>query len=177
MRQLKQFKTCRRCGELKPTKQFHRNGKPRQPGCIQAFKPYCKPCRELLRKETEAKDPLRYARYRSEQYKKQRARIRARDSHRQHTWAVRDRYGLKDGEYERLLEEQGGVCAICGKPPRKERLAVDHDHVTKRVRGLLHRRCNAAIGMLHDDPRLLRAALAYLERRIMWQIALPLRSA
>lgn len=55
---------------------------------------------------------------------------------------------------------QGGRCLLCGevKP-----LAVDHDHVTGAVRGLLCKGCNTGIGLLREDPMLLRAAARYLE--------------
>jgi hypothetical protein len=38
-------------------------------------------------------------------------------------------YGIRLTQYEQLLEQQAGVCAICGRPPRTRRaLDVDHDH-------------------------------------------------
>ena len=68
-------------------------------------------------------------------------------------------------EFDRLLVAQQGLCGICGEENRSgHRLAVDHDHTTGRVRGLLCHRCNTAIGLLRDDPALLRAAIEYLAR-------------
>lgn len=70
----------------------------------------------------------------------------------------------KDGTYERLLEEQEGRCAICGRPePEDRRLDVDHDHRTMEIRGLLCRGCNMRLrkGM---TPKWLRGAAQYLER-------------
>jgi hypothetical protein len=43
------------------------------------------------------------------------------------------------------MHEQGGVCAICGNPPKKRPLHIDHNHRTGRVRGLLCYRCNRAL--------------------------------
>jgi Recombination endonuclease VII. len=63
--------------------------------------------------------------------------------------------------YERLLAEQGGVCAICGNPPKTRRLHVDHDHKTGRVRGLLCYRCNRLLASYVTAPLLVHA-LAYL---------------
>jgi hypothetical protein len=61
---------------------------------------------------------------------------------------------------------QGGRCAICGKVPRSRRLAVDHDHKTGEVRGLLCASgdfgCNKGLGYFNDDPELLRRAYEYL---------------
>ena len=53
--------------------------------------------------------------------------------------------GVTDDEYEGMLAEQGGVCAICGSPPKSRRLHVDHDHRTGAVRGLLCFRCYRAL--------------------------------
>lgn len=73
-------------------------------------------------------------------------------------------YGIDRATYETLLESQGGVCAICGNPERgkKNHLSIDHCHDTGKVRGLLCGRCNSGIGLLNDDPELLRSALSYL---------------
>jgi hypothetical protein len=72
-------------------------------------------------------------------------------------------YGISREQYEGLLARQGGVCGICRKPPR-EPLCVDHSHTTGRVRGLLCRRCNTALGSYDDDADLLAAAIAYLRK-------------
>lgn len=70
------------------------------------------------------------------------------------------KYSLSETEYTRLLETQGWVCAICGGEPN----AVDHDHKTNAVRGLLCRNCNSGIGFFADDVSRLRSAIQYLER-------------
>lgn len=73
-------------------------------------------------------------------------------------------YGLRLGEYDEMLAAQDGVCAICrGLNKSGKRLAVDHDHNTGKVRGLLCTNCNTAIGKLGHDLGLLNAAINYLE--------------
>lgn len=83
-------------------------------------------------------------------------------------------YGITLDEYDQMLKDQNGVCAICEQPetvrPRRGkytdteiRLAVDHDHVTGRVRGLLCKKCNIALGHLGDSVDRLRRAITYLE--------------
>ena len=57
-----------------------------------------------------------------------------------------------------------GVCAVCGREPRGTRLSVDHRHVDAQPRAALCGNCNATIGHAHEDPAVLRAAAAYLER-------------
>jgi hypothetical protein len=78
-------------------------------------------------------------------------------------------YDIRIEDYNRMLAEQNGLCAICGKPPSGKRnsrtihLAVDHDHISGHVRKLLCSHCNAGIGGFKDSVELLRAAIAYIE--------------
>lgn len=82
-------------------------------------------------------------------------------------WRKRDKlkskFGISLEEYNGLLQRQGGACAICGVLPISRSLAVDHDHATKRIRGLLCTKCNIALGYMNDDPEVLRKAASYLE--------------
>lgn len=74
------------------------------------------------------------------------------------------RFGITVEQYDALEAKQGGLCAICRRPcPSGRKLAVDHDHLTGRVRGLLCMNCNQGLGKFDDDPGLLRAAEVYLE--------------
>lgn len=79
---------------------------------------------------------------------------------------LQKRYGIAVSEYEKLYAEQGGACAGCGYQPKPggRRLAVDHDHKTGAVRGLLCWRCNTLLGWAKDSPRTLRRLADYLER-------------
>lgn len=74
------------------------------------------------------------------------------------------KFGLTWDEYDAIYQAQGGRCAICGGKPRAYMLAVDHDHKTGEVRGLLCSRCNhRLLGSANDDPARLRKAADYLE--------------
>ena len=73
------------------------------------------------------------------------------------------KFGLASSEYDKLLTNQGGACAICGTEPNGRALAVDHNHDTGLVRGLLCHHCNTAIGLLDDSPERLIRAIEYLE--------------
>ena len=76
--------------------------------------------------------------------------------------ALLARYGITEAQYAMMVELQGGVCAICGRPPKTLRLAVEHDHQTGRVRGLACFRCNRdRIGA--NTVETARKVLAYLE--------------
>jgi hypothetical protein len=74
-------------------------------------------------------------------------------------------YGLTKEDYERMLVEQAGICAICELPdPSGKALAVDHNHVTNEVRGLLCENCNRAIGLLKDSAYRCARAAEYLNK-------------
>lgn len=89
---------------------------------------------------------------------------RACQSANAHANRIEQTFGITGEDYARLLEAQNGRCAICGNRPRKLRLAVDHNHATGEVRGLLCKRCNKnLLGGAHDATDLLRAAINYLE--------------
>lgn len=73
------------------------------------------------------------------------------------------KYGLTRGAYAELVEESGGKCAICRRPfsgPKEP--AIDHDHETNKIRGLLCKACNCALGYMEDEPERLEAAANYL---------------
>lgn len=106
--------------------------------------------------------------------KRRRAETRLRDNETRRLWHhankdksvdyhLRANYGISKAEYDALLAEQGGVCAIC----RQEcctgrRLSVDHDHETGKVRGILCSNCNIGIGKFKENTDLLLAAINYL---------------
>lgn len=69
----------------------------------------------------------------------------ARDPERERDLRLQRLYGITAAQYDQMLEAQGGVCAVCGKPPGKTRLNVDHDHKTGLVRGLLCWTCNRRV--------------------------------
>jgi hypothetical protein len=77
------------------------------------------------------------------------------------------RYGITPEEYREMLLSQDGRCAICGcyeTSKGRTRLAVDHQHDSGQVRGLLCNSCNAGLGFLKDNEQILENALAYLKR-------------
>ncbi len=73
------------------------------------------------------------------------------------------KYGITPDEFDRVLQEQGGLCASCQEEPATD---VDHDHETGEFRGILCGLCNRMIGQAKDNPeRLLRGA-EYLIRNL-----------
>lgn len=71
-------------------------------------------------------------------------------------------YGISVAEYDAMLAHQKGVCFFCGGVDSSgRRLAVDHDHVTGRVRGLLCTKCNHAVARF-DGVELVQKLIDYL---------------
>lgn len=131
-------KPCTRCGQTKPFSEFNRHNKTRD-----GLRPDCRDCQRARDRELNTPERL--------------AAMAAR---------VRDtKHGLEPGQYDAMLEAQGGKCAICGTTQCStgRSLAVDHDHKTGAIRALLCAECNGAIGMLGDNPELCRTAASYLE--------------
>lgn len=75
-------------------------------------------------------------------------------------------YGLDPDDYLDLVEDQAGLCAICGGASEDRALAVDHEHASGSIRGLLCSPCNSGLGMFRDDPELMRRAITYLEAHV-----------
>lgn len=133
-------KECRRCQETKPIGEF-----PQRAGYRNGYS-WCKPCLNEYQRVYKRNNPNGLD------------QVLAR------------KYGMDEGAWERLLQAQGGLCAICKQPETAirfsvvARLSVDHDHESGAVRGLLCDACNRGIGNFKDDPDRLEAAATYLAR-------------
>jgi len=91
------------------------------------------------------------------------SRCKACSSMAAHARRLVDNYGISPTEYKRIFDRQGRRCAICRNKPRTIRFAVDHDHKTGEVRGILCKRCNHdLLGGGHDDVEVLFRAVEYL---------------
>lgn len=144
-------KRCKDCLEWKPVSEF-KEMKRDSRGYGPYYYPQCHVCHKKYHREyyrTRRKDNPEYGRMNNRN-------------------ATLRKYGLTPEDYERMLAEQDGKCAICGKAPGatdgvdRNRLVIDHDHKTGKARALLCDFCNRGIGMFFDDPDLLTAAIAYL---------------
>ena len=80
------------------------------------------------------------------------------------------KYGITIEQYDKILISQKGVCDICGEKEiamdkgKIKRLAVDHNHHTDKVRGLLCATCNVGLGSFKDSINVLTSAISYLQK-------------
>ena len=150
-------RSCTKCGTEKPWAAFVRAGK-------SGIRTVCRPCWATYVREHKAKDP--------EHQREVAKAYRARRPDIYRNSILKFNYGITVVEYEKMLADQGGVCAVCGREEtqrhnrtgRPRRLAVDHDHETGEVRGLLCAPCNQTIGLMDESPERLKAVIQYLQR-------------
>ena len=96
--------------------------------------------------------------------KERRNRLKANDPKFDKRRDVKKYFGISLEEYEEMIEEQGGSCAICGtNEPRGRGWHVDHDHGSGVIRGVLCHHCNLGIGHFKDDTNVIKNAISYLE--------------
>ena len=82
-------------------------------------------------------------------------------------WNYRNKYGITVEDYNQMFADQNGCCDICGVHQSEvdKRFAVDHNHDTGEVRGLLCSNCNRALGLFGDNTENLAKAIIYLQER------------
>lgn len=137
-------KYCKYCEKEKPVSEFHRDR--------HHFSSRCKGCSKAYQRQY-------YRNNRKDVLAKQSARVIAPETKR--GYQLRYLYGMSPEEYQSFLNFQGGTCAVCHEVP-DHRLSVDHDHKTGKVRGLLCKPCNLAIGALGDSYEGVMRAANYL---------------
>jgi hypothetical protein len=96
-------------------------------------------------------------------YQKYRERVKAENA----AWAKShpEQRAVSQWHVVGVVPKRPSVCDLCGKPPGKHALHLDHDHITGEFRGWLCHNCNTGIGKLRDDPVLLEKAALYLRVR------------
>lgn len=127
---------CPDCGLTKPLSEFPRNRSE-----ASGYAGYCKPCHNARGRES-----------------RERLHGGSREYH------LRRRYGIGQVDVDRMLAQQNGRCAVCGKPDPEH---VDHDHRTGRVRGLLCFNCNQALGNVRDNLLVIYGLATYLKASLI----------
>lgn len=144
------MKTCTRCGATKPLTEFRVTDK--KYGYLRS---HCNPCNREWQRERYVPRPR----------KRQDPEVRkAKQAAGHKRYMLRRRYGLSWDEYQAMLVQQKGECAICKTHLDQRALNVDHNHETGQVRGLLCNGCNRAIGFMNESPERLAAAIRYLRK-------------
>lgn len=185
------MKTCSKCGEEKPLSEYYKN-KSAKDGyrnhckkCVTEYKKeyYSRPEVKERKKEWQKEYDKKY-------YSKPEVKERKKEYYSSPEWKekqkeyqkeysskpevkeqrrcayLRRTYGITLDEYNEMFVEQNGCCASCGKheSEQKKTLAVDHDHETLEVRGLLCDACNISLGLLQEDEDNILSLLAYIKR-------------
>ena len=156
------MKTCTSCLLLKPLKEYHRDSSKKDGRHSQ-----CKNCHSVRNKIRRKNNPeyVEKCRQRSKEYRLNSPEV-YKASVRNST--LKKKYGIGITEYNLILKQQGGSCAICNSRDTKvswsNNLHVDHDHNTGKIRGLLCQPCNVSLGKMNDSPSLLRKAADYIEK-------------
>lgn len=145
------MKLCGKCQTTKPLDDFYvlrKKGRTYRQS-------WCKPCLRETNQQWKKANP---------------DAVKAADRRK----VLKKRYGITTSDYNKLLSEQNGGCGVCGKPERTiqragspvQFMAVDHDHDTGRLRGLLCQSCNRTLGNMGDNLEGVMRFVAYLERSV-----------
>ena len=139
-------KTCRMCNQVLSLNKFGRRS-----DCGKwSYRNECKKC--ISEKQRQ---------YRKNRGMSKTDKERRYEKNRQ----LKYKFGITLDEYEMILVQQGGGCAICGRTNRdNQQLSVDHDHKTGEIRGLLCTPCNLILGHTDDSPDRLRQMICYLTK-------------
>jgi len=125
-------KVCTCCKQYKLFAEFHKHDR-----CLYGYEPVCKKCKYMKRRQREIMDP-----------------DHAKDLD------LRAHYKISLAQRNAMQTKQEGKCAICGRTDVK--LVIDHNHTTRKVRGLVCNACNSVIGHCHERIEVLVDVAAYL---------------
>lgn len=162
------MKKCGRCQIEKSATEFNKNRSTKS-----GLQDYCRDCQKQAKKKWIEKNPGIVSelakKYRSKDPEKYRARSRQwRKDNPEKSMSIdlKRKYGITYDHWKVMFDQQEGKCLVCNKHQNElnQKLAVDHDHKTNQIRGLICCQCNRGIGYLQDDPILLRKAALYLDK-------------
>ena len=142
------MKICSKCRTEQPLTEFHKSSSHKD-----GLNAQCRTCFNATRRKNLNRDVDR-ARAR-EWYHKNKQKVREKQ--------MFSKYGLTVEQYNSKLNQQSNQCKICEKIMDGLREpAIDHCHNTGNVRDLLCANCNAALGLLQDDPKIMLKAAEYV---------------
>lgn len=142
----KGLKRCPLCKEVKPLESFYTAGNSNG-----GYASHCIVCSDLLRRTNP-----KLQENRKESYRRDKDILRDKK--------LKKQFGISLLEYNQILNSQNNTCAICQEIEKNKSLAVDHCHITRKIRGLLCTKCNLGLGMFQENINLLQIAITYLEK-------------
>jgi len=153
------MKKCNSCQILKSLSDFPKS---------RGNRSHCKICFNKRQKEWRLKNPDKFAVSQTKYRKKNQAKTTAK----QKEWRknnpdkaknilIKSRHGITLEQYNLMLKEQNNMCKICSS---EEKLYIDHDHKTMKIRGLLCNSCNKGLGLFYDSIESIERAIKYLEK-------------
>ncbi len=154
------MKKCTKCKQNKPLDQFYKNKLSKS-----GLGSQCKVCSNNA-SIAWYKENIEIERLKKKSWR-QRNPVKVKQQYRRDN--LKKNYGISVKDWNILFAKQNGLCAICSQPEtvllneKLKRLAIDHCHLTKKVRGLLCAKCNKGLGLFKDRPELLNQAAKYLE--------------
>ena len=136
------MKKCSKCKEIKSLLEFHN----RKATSGDGLQYHCRVCQLVIQRKRNACHPKKVQKERKKSH-------------------LRSSYGITLEEYQAMFDKQLNKCGICAIEHTNTTggLFVDHNHTTGKVRGLLCKKCNTAIGLLNDDPLTIDNAKLYVE--------------
>lgn len=169
---------CTKCDSWKSVEEFHRSWT-----TISGYTRICKLCNNDKTKEWAQNNPdKKNNQSRTWRAKQTELHVEERKIHEQSIEVLRKeykkspekryklasskrkyRYRITEEQFQKLVIDSNGRCAICGETPYD--LYLDHDHNNSFIRGLTCRDCNLGLGFFKDNPILLQSAITYLAQK------------
>jgi len=138
---MNETRRCNKCSEEKPltTEFYYHHFDPKRNKSY--FKRYCKQC--SIKQTIEWRDKTNYS---------------LREA------LLKREYNMTQDDYDQMLQEQDFCCAICKRHMTefKRNLAVDHNHTTGEIRGLLCGNCNRTVGFVKENPEIAESLVRYI---------------
>jgi len=144
------MKKCTKCLKDKDFNEFYKSKRGKN-----GLAAYCKKCADMLNK-------IRYGHLLKTKYQKS-----PQSKEKQQKYLLKTKYNMTLSDYNNLFSSQNGCCAICGRHQSefKKALAIDHNHINNKIRGLLCCKCNTGLGMFKADESIdfLLKAIEYIK--------------
>lgn len=159
------MKQCGKCKETKSFEMFDKRLKRFKKSTTQksSYHSSCKECRLFYqRKRRDRNNELNRLHYaRSE---KRRMDLKSTN--------LRNKFGISMDQYNKMFFDQNGCCSICSTHQQDlpKRLAVDHNHTTQEIRGLLCMKCNLAVGYLNESVESAENLIKYLNKKTEYSV-------